>query len=124
MRQDNCPIGGEPCQSLCVEPCGVAKRPCTCHPDDNPPVPCAKRYALSECRAAQSANEPIAWMIYTLDGKSVCVTDNPHDFTEQYLALPLYTHPPIPSTKNATPPKKRIVTYVCPVCAASLERQE
>ena len=31
--------------------------PCTCHPDDNPPVPCAKRYALSECRAAR----PIAW---------------------------------------------------------------
>lgn len=27
-------------------------RGCTCHPDDNPPVPCAQRYALSECRAA------------------------------------------------------------------------
>lgn len=25
-------------------------RPCTCHPDDKPPVPCAHRYALSECR--------------------------------------------------------------------------
>lgn len=22
---------------------------CTCHPSDNPPVPCARRYALSEC---------------------------------------------------------------------------
>jgi hypothetical protein len=29
-----------------------AKRMCTCHPDDNPPRPCAERYALSECRAA------------------------------------------------------------------------
>lgn len=27
-------------------------RPCTCHPDDKPPVPCPKKYALSECRAA------------------------------------------------------------------------
>ena len=27
-------------------------RPCTCHPDDNPPVPCAQKYALSECREA------------------------------------------------------------------------
>lgn len=27
-------------------------RPCTCHPDDNPPVSCARKYALSECRAA------------------------------------------------------------------------
>ena len=30
----------------------AAPRPCTCHPDDNPPRPCAQRYALSECRAA------------------------------------------------------------------------
>ena len=28
-------------------------RPCTCHPDDNPPRPCPQKYALSECiRAA------------------------------------------------------------------------
>ena len=27
-------------------------RPCTCHPDDSPPVPCARKYALSECRTA------------------------------------------------------------------------
>ena len=38
--------------------------------------------------------EPVAWMVYTLDGKSVCVTDNPADFSEQHKALPLYTHPP------------------------------
>lgn len=25
-------------------------RPCTCHPDDKPPVPCAQKYALAECR--------------------------------------------------------------------------
>lgn len=25
-------------------------RSCTCHPDDNPPVPCPRRYAYSECR--------------------------------------------------------------------------
>lgn len=30
----------------------MSDRPCTCHPDDNPPVPCAKRYALTECKAA------------------------------------------------------------------------
>jgi hypothetical protein len=27
-------------------------RSCTCHPDDLPPDPCPKRYALTECRAA------------------------------------------------------------------------
>lgn len=30
-------------------------RTCTCHPDDSPPIPCAKKYALSECRASHLA---------------------------------------------------------------------
>jgi len=34
-------------------------RPCTCHPDDSPPVPCAKKYALNECRAAAQADERV-----------------------------------------------------------------
>lgn len=25
MRADYCPVGGEPCQSLCAEPCSVLK---------------------------------------------------------------------------------------------------
>lgn len=29
-------------------------RPCTCHPDDNPPTPCAQKYAYSECANAAS----------------------------------------------------------------------
>jgi len=37
---------------------------------------------------------PIAWMVYTLDGKSAFVTDNPKDFTQDHRALPLYTTPP------------------------------
>lgn len=32
-----------------------AARPCTCHPDDNPPVPCAKQYAYSDCLAISKA---------------------------------------------------------------------
>jgi len=28
------------------------KRPCTCHPDDNPPRPCPQKFALTECRKA------------------------------------------------------------------------
>ena len=38
--------------------------------------------------------EPVAWMVYTLDGKSVCVTDNPADFTDEHRVLPLYTSQP------------------------------
>ena len=36
----------ETLQAIAVE------RQCTCHPDDNPPRPCPKKYALSECRKA------------------------------------------------------------------------
>jgi hypothetical protein len=41
-----------------------------------------------------SLPDPVAWMVYTLDGSSVFVTDNPKDFTENHRALPLYTAPP------------------------------
>jgi hypothetical protein len=34
----------------------IKERPCTCHPDDNPPIPCAKQYALSECK--EKSNDP------------------------------------------------------------------
>ena len=44
-------------------------------------------------RLKSSSQEPIAWMVYTLDGKSAFVTDNPTDFTDEHRALPLYTHP-------------------------------
>jgi hypothetical protein len=38
--------------------------------------------------------EPVAWMVYTQDGKSVYVTDNPTDIQKGQRALPLYTTPP------------------------------
>ena len=37
--------------------------------------------------------KPVAWMVYTEDGKSVYVTDNPTDLKEGQRALPLYTKP-------------------------------
>lgn len=27
------------------------ERACTCHPDDKPPIPCARRFAYSDCVA-------------------------------------------------------------------------
>ena len=50
----------------------------------------ALRAALAEPEPVQ---EPVAWMVYTADGKSVCVTDHPADFV-QWRSLPLYTAPP------------------------------
>jgi hypothetical protein len=37
--------------------------------------------------------EPVAYMVYTEDGTSVYVTDNPTDIKEGQRALPLYTKP-------------------------------
>jgi hypothetical protein len=34
------------------QPVDAVGRPCTCHPDDEPPVPCAEKFALSECKAS------------------------------------------------------------------------
>ena len=38
--------------------------------------------------------KPVAWMVYTVDGGSVYVTDNSTDIQEGQRALPLYTTPP------------------------------
>jgi hypothetical protein len=60
-----------------------------------------------EAALAQQA-EPVAWMVYTLDGKSVCVTDNPDDFSEGHRALPLYTAPP---QRPAEPVQEPVAWY-------------
>jgi len=41
---------GERASAVAAPPdVGEMVRPCTCHPYDNPPVPCPRKYALSEC---------------------------------------------------------------------------
>jgi len=41
----------------------------------------------------ETKDEPVAWMVYTQDGQSVYVTDNPTDIQEGQRALPMYTTP-------------------------------
>ena len=49
-HRNACTGSNEPGQVAQAEPVSDP-RPCTCHPDDSPPVPCARQYALNECRA-------------------------------------------------------------------------
>jgi len=58
-------------------------------PDRDPNIPWQPLY-----KHPAPVSDPVAWMVYTLDGQSVCVTDNPADFGESHRALPLYTTPP------------------------------
>jgi hypothetical protein len=49
---------------------------------------------LRQAIEAAEKQEPVAWMVYTQDGQSVYVTDNPTDIQELQQSLPLYTTPP------------------------------
>ena len=48
----------------------------------------------------QPEQEPVAWMVYTQDGQSAYVTDNPTDIQELQQSLPLYTTPPQPKPEQ------------------------
>jgi hypothetical protein len=74
--------------------------------------------ALNEA-LAEPVQEPVAWAYQWKEGKdrSWYVTVARWHESDMWHEYPLYTAP-------QQPVHKRTVTYVCPVCAASLERQE
>ena len=47
--------------------------------------------ALRQTIEQAAKQEPVAWMVYTLDSTAAFVTLNPADFTGEHRALPLYT---------------------------------
>ena len=63
------PMCDEPERQPVSEP-----RSCTCHPDDNPPVPCAQQYALNECRAVHG--EPTEAQIAARDALLDFISEN------------------------------------------------
>lgn len=50
--------------------------------------------SMPVARLAEPEPDPVAWMVFTQDGQSVFVTDNPTDIGDDQRALPLYTAPP------------------------------
>lgn len=66
----------------------------TDEPSDLLTIANLERFAVLVAAALKMhEQEPVAWMVYTLDGKSVCVTDSPSDFADGQRALPLFTLP-------------------------------
>ncbi len=66
-------------------------RACTCHVDDNPPQPCARKFALSECRAAPARRTILALTGLAGSGKSTAAAHlvNAHGFARVRFAGPL-----------------------------------
>lgn len=44
---------------------------CTCHPDDNPPVPCPQKYATRDCWAAAGRPDPYGEVYPHTDGAAI-----------------------------------------------------
>ena len=53
-------ISGVPIRDALRAALGADTRTCTCHPDDSPPKPCQRKYALSECLNAALAEDRVA----------------------------------------------------------------
>ncbi len=49
-------------------------RPCTCHPDDKPPVPCARKFAYTDCVLSAAMEEKILGLMHLSScfGREVC----------------------------------------------------
>ena len=77
-------------------------------------------FAIEQLRG--EPQEPVAWMVYTLDGQSVCVTDNPTDFTPEHRALPLYTTPPQQERNFCSRCGKRLVDGSIHTCTPPMEK--
>lgn len=100
-------------------------RPCTCHPDDNPPVPCPKKYALSECRAAaggSNSQTPVAWFRIEDGIRTYYETEAWPNMT------PLYSHSvPTSATEKVQHPygrPEREDAYVAAADAAARREEE
>lgn len=48
---------------------------------------------MAQDKLAQPEQEPVAWMVYTQEGQSAFVTDNPAQIHPSQRALPLYATP-------------------------------
>lgn len=85
--------------------------------EDYQPTPASKAI-FSLCAAlAQPEQEPVAWKVWDRMGGGVSYRRNKPHPSEYVEYDALYAHPP-----QRKP--LRTVIYACPICAASLERQE
>jgi hypothetical protein len=64
--------------------------------------------------AEQAKQEPLAWMVYTQEGQSAFVTDNPAVIHPSQRALPLYATPP-----QRKPLTDEEIVLIVAECAAS-----
>lgn len=76
--------------------------------------------------ASVTQQEPVAWAMPKGDGTFIdVITPAEHARDEGSYTVPLFAHPVAQQAQaEAVPMKTRRVTYTCPACAFSLERDE
>jgi len=89
--------------AITTEPAAPETRACTCHPDDNPPNPCARKLAYSECTAPEGRQEgkPRAYIVHAPEDDYYGTGPDRlqfHPLTQRdldngYRQTPLYTRP-------------------------------
>lgn len=82
--------------------------------------------ALAQLEKVVGAQEPVAWAMPKGDGTFIdVITPAEHARDEGSYTVPLFAHPIAQQPQaEAVPMKTRRVTYTCPACAFSLERDE
>ncbi len=85
---------------------------------------------MGSASLSANAGEPVAWQYRRLPDVGGVWFECSKEHAEQRAAhpdrwevRPLYAAPPTAQAEGWTKPR-RTITYTCPVCAASLERQE
>ena len=100
MRPDYCPIGGEPCQSVCAEPCSVAKK-ATPHElligqllDSRIPKTEREHAAAREIeRLRHKTPDPAAWINFNAATGERNVS---FECESELASIPLWPEPPRP----------------------------
>jgi hypothetical protein len=105
------------------------ERPCTCHPDDLPPNPCPKRFALRECREAAYTQGRVLMLLQSSScyrgdvcGSLPCAcAETFARFAERYVPSAECAHAPDPASRQDSEGSSSIRLGATEIAAALVE---
>lgn len=129
MRPDYCPIGGEPCQSVCAEPCSVAKK-ATPHETliaqlmDSRVLKTEREHAAAreiERLRGGAAPEPAAWINFNAATGECSVSFKSES---EFASIPLWREPPRAQRKPSLSQKLHDAGYTRRPSLKAMEMRE